>query len=296
MQVATVGGQAHAKANDSNAGLSWHAVSLRVRVFLVASLALTVVVVLVVLLQSSLVRHEQIARMQEQELPTQLREIAANVQARLNLAIAGSEALANHTQVQAWIAQGAPEAGLPDIRTVMARSQRSLNANAVFLAVQLPEGVHYYHYQDDKLQERSMSASDATDQWYFGFVQRGGKFELNLDSNPLSKNLLMYINYRGETNAAGGAPALVAGGGMGMEQLATMIRDYKVGNAGGIMLVRADGLVDVHPDSAQSGKLNLRASNWWCWKANSTACPPTWPRSTCPICSASWSPTCPSTR
>lgn len=54
MQVATVGGQTHAKANDSNAGLSWHAVSLRVRVFLVASLALTVVVVLVVLLQSSL--------------------------------------------------------------------------------------------------------------------------------------------------------------------------------------------------------------------------------------------------
>src|SRR5574344_1543257 len=258
MQVATVGGQTHAKANDSNAGLSWHAVSLRVRVFLVASLALTVVVVLVVLLQSSLVRHEQIARMQQQELPTQLREIAANVQARLNLAIAGSAALANHTQVQAWIAQGAPEAGLPDIRTVMARSQRSLNANAVFLAVQLPEGVRYYHYQDDKLQERSMSASDATDQWYFGFVQRGGKFELNLDSNPLSKNLLMYINYRGETNAAGGAPALVAGGGMGMEQLATMIRDYKVGNAGGVMLVRADGLVDVHPDSAQSGKLNLR--------------------------------------
>ncbi len=40
------------------------------------------VVVLVVLLQSSLVRHEQIARMQEQELPTQLREIAASVQAR----------------------------------------------------------------------------------------------------------------------------------------------------------------------------------------------------------------------
>ena len=67
MQMAIVGGQAHAKANDSNAGLSWHAVSLRVRVFLVASLALTVVVVLVVLLQSSLVRHEQIARMQEQE-------------------------------------------------------------------------------------------------------------------------------------------------------------------------------------------------------------------------------------
>ena len=258
MQVATVGGQTHAKANDSNAGLSWHAVSLRVRVFLVASLALTVVVVLVVLLQSSLVRHEQIARMQEQELPTQLREIAASVQARLNLAIAGSEALANHTQVQAWIAQGAPEADLPGIHAVMARSQRSLNANAVFLAVQLPEGVHYYHYQDDKLQERSMSASDATDQWYFGFVQRGGKFELNLDSNPLSKNLLMYINYRGETNTAGGAPALVAGGGMGMEQLATMIRDYKVGNAGGVMLVRADGLVDVHPDSAQSGKLNLR--------------------------------------
>lgn len=232
--------------------------SLRTRVFLVASLALTAVVVLVVLLQSSLVRHEQIERMQEHELPTQLREIAANVQARLNLSIAGSEALANHTLVQDWVARGAPEEGLTEIAAVMRRSQRSLQANAVFLAAQLPEGVRYYHYQDDHLQSRTMLPGDPTNQWYFGFLQRGGTFELNLDVNPLSQTLLMYINYRGEPNVAGGAPAVVAGGGMGMEQLATMIREYKVGTSGRVMLVRADGQVDVHPDTSQNGKLNLR--------------------------------------
>lgn len=36
-----------------------------------------------------------------------------------------------------------PEEGLTEIAAVMRRSQRSLQANAVFLAAQLPEGVRY---------------------------------------------------------------------------------------------------------------------------------------------------------
>ena len=252
--------------------LSWNALSLRVRFFAVAALALCITVLMVVLLQSMLSSREQMQRVRQHELPAQIQSVAARVQAQLNLAIAGSEALANSTLVQSWVARGGPQEEMPTIEAAMARSQQSLKANAVFIAAALPEGVHYYHYEGGKLQARTMTASGSTDSWFFNFAQGKRTYELNLDSNPLSKSLLMFVNYRGDAMASHGPlPAVVAGGGMGMEQLAALIRDNKVGTSGIVMLARADGLVDVHPDAALAGKLNLReqagfapllANNW----------------------------------
>ena len=233
-------------------------------------MALCITVLLVVSLQSTLAGREQRERVRVHELPAQLQSVAARVQAQLNLSIAGSEALANNTYLQSWIAAGSPEDWLPQVEAALARSQRSLKANAVFLAASDGQSVRYYHYENGRLQQRAMSSSDSTDNWYFDFARNGSTFELNLDSNPLSKSLLMFVNYRGEP-MAGNLPALVAGGGMGMEQLSELIRANRVGRSGSVMLVRTDGLVDVHPDVAQAGQLNLgnqsafaalMANNW----------------------------------
>ena len=238
----------------------WNALSLRIRFFAVAALSLSITVLLVVALQSALASREQLQRVRGFELPAQLQSVAARIQAQLNLSIAGSEALANNTLLHAWLAAGSPEQGLEHIETLMARSQRSLKANAVFIATAQPDGsARYYHYEDGQLQQRDMLAGDSKNNWYFGFVQSPNTYELNLDSNPLSQQLLMFVNYRSEAPANGSRnPAAVAGGGIGMAQLAELIRANKVGDNGLVMLVRGDGLVDVHPDAQQAGRLNLR--------------------------------------
>lgn len=237
----------------------WHGLSLRVRFFTVAAFTLSVTVLLVVLLQSMLSSREQMARVRSHELPAQLQAVASSIQAQLNLAIAGSEALANHTYVQAWVAAGGSQEGELGIEAVMARVQRSLQANAVFVAAALPDGVRYFHYEDGRLQSRRMEPGDSSNGWYFNFVRGTRTHELNLDNNPLSQQLLMFVNYRSSDPATSGLyPAVVAGGGMGMNQLAQLINTYKVGNAGRVMLVRPDGVVDVHHDPSQVGHLNLR--------------------------------------
>jgi len=43
------------------------------------------------------------------------------------------------------------------MEAAMARTQRSLQANAVFMAVHTPEGIRYHHYEKGKLQHRLMS-------------------------------------------------------------------------------------------------------------------------------------------
>lgn len=248
----------------------WQSLSLKVRFFAVAALSLCMTVLLVVSLQSTLASREQMERVREHELPAQLQSVAARVQAQLNLAIAGSEALANNTYLQAWVAAGRPAEWSPQVEAALAGSLRTLKANAVFLAAADSSGVHYYHYENGQMQQRDLSQSDSKDSWYFNFVRTANPFELNLDSNPLSQSLLMFVNARSQATQQQ-MPLVVAGGGMGMEQLAELIRANKVGNSGSVMLVRPDGLVDVHPDAAQAGRLNLRndagfaalmANNW----------------------------------
>lgn len=248
----------------------WQSLSLKVRFFAVAALSLCMTVLLVVSLQSTLASREQMERVRAHELPAQLQSVAARVQAQLNLAIAGSEALANNTYLHAWVAAGRPVEWSEAVQAALASSLGSLKANAVFLAAADAQGVHYYHYENGQMQQRELSPGDSKDSWYFNFVRGSQPFELNLDSNPLSQQLLMFVNTRSKATHQQ-VPALVAGGGMGMEALAQLIRDNKVGDSGSVMLVRPDGLVDVHPDAAQAGRLNLRseagfaaliANNW----------------------------------
>ncbi|GAB2942863.1 methyl-accepting chemotaxis protein [Aquaspirillum soli] len=237
----------------------WHALSLRVRFFTVSALMLCLTVCVVVLFQSHLSRTDQLQRLEQQELPAQLTSVAKAIEAKLSASISGSEALTNNTFIQQWIQQGAPLDRLPEMEAAMARTQRSLQANAVFMAVHTPEGIRYHHYEKGKLQHRLMSPTSADDSWYFNYVKTGQAYELNLDSNALSSaGLQIFINYRSDTNHSDGLPLNVAGGAMNMQQLAELIRNYRIGEQGSVMLVQAGGLVDVHPDTSQAGKLNLQ--------------------------------------
>ncbi|MCW7542044.1 methyl-accepting chemotaxis protein [Aquabacterium sp. A7-Y] len=232
--------------------------SLRLKYFAASAFILTLTVLLVVLFQTELARREQLERVRDQELPAQLHSIAGRVEAQLNKVIAGSEGLANNTYLKAWIEAGAPLDQQPAIEAAMAQVQRSLKANAAFMAVALPGGgVRYHHWEGGKLQWRELSADASSDSWYFNYLKSGRPYELNLDSNPLSKSVMLFVNYRSEAQGADGRPLSVAGGGLDMAQLATLIREYRVGESGTVMLVKPNGLVDVHPDAAQAGKLDL---------------------------------------
>ncbi|QDQ88827.1 hypothetical protein FMZ60_15375 [Alcaligenaceae bacterium SJ-26] len=238
--------------------MRWRALSLRLRLFLAAAIFLIVTVLLVVLFQTMLAAREQVGRVVEQELPARLQGIANSIQAQLNRVVAGSEGLANNTYILNWIQEGAPHDGLPAAEAAMARVQKSLGANTVFMAIALPEGVRYLHYEAGRLQMRTLSPTEAADGWYFNFGKSGNQYELNLDNNPLSgSGLLMFINYRGDSLAATGHPYNVAGAGMSMQQLATLIQEYDLGEKGKVMLVEPNGRVEVDPDPARVGTLNL---------------------------------------
>ncbi|AEY00377.1 methyl-accepting chemotaxis sensory transducer [Oceanimonas sp. GK1] len=236
----------------------WHRLSMRTRLFTATALLLAVLILLVVILQSSFNSRDRLSRLQSDELPTALAAIAAQIQSRLNIAITGSQALVNNPFILDWINAGTPADGLPQMEAAMAQTLDALQASAVFMATNSGGEVRYHHYEDGKLHWRTMSAGNADDNWYFDYLKSRQPFELNLDTNAFSdEQLLMFVNYRSKAENAQGQPLNVAGGAMNMTQLAGLIREFRIGAEGLVMLVRPSGLVDIHPDMSRAGKLDL---------------------------------------
>lgn len=236
----------------------WHRLGMRTRLFIATALLLAVLVLLVVVLQSTLNGRDRLSRLQHDELPTALSAIAAQVQARLNTAITGSEALARNPFILDWIAAGAPAEQLPQMQAALAQVQESLQATAVFMATNDGREIRYHHYEDGKLNWRRMSADNPDDAWYFSYLNGGRSFELNLDTNAFSdEQLLMFVNFRSHRTNPAGQPLNVAGGAMNMSQLGALIREFRIGAGGQVMLVQPSGLVDIHPDMSLAGRLDL---------------------------------------
>ena len=248
-------------APTAQRGPRWRAPQPRTWLLGAVALALGITVLLVVLMQSELARREQIRRALTYELPAQLQAAASDVQAQLNLEIAGSQALANNTFIQSWIEAGRPDSGLPGIEQALAGARRTLHAETAFLAVTLPDmgTARYYFYKDGHMQTRLMEPGNPRDKWYFRLARGARPFELHLDHESFSGfDSLMFINYRGDAQALATAlPQVLAGIGIDRQPLAQLIRAHKIGGSGFLMLVGPDGLVEAHPDPAQSGRLNL---------------------------------------
>jgi len=238
----------------------WNALSMRARLFAASSIVLTIVLCLIVFLQSGLNSNDRLNRLELEELPSAITGISARIEAALSPAIAGSQSLSNNTFIQRWVRDGADESRLPEITEALAQTFKSLDAEVAFMAINTPSGAYYYHYTG-KLSVQKMSTSNPDNAWYYRYIKSGQEYELNLDTNELSGGkMMMFVNYSSNMTSANGEPIVVAGAALNMSQMANMIQNYRIGESGIVMLSDKDGLINIHPDSSIAGKQNLSQS------------------------------------
>ncbi|MBM6550742.1 methyl-accepting chemotaxis protein [Marinomonas ostreistagni] len=226
----------------------WHRLALRTRFFLVVGLLLLVQLCIVMTSQALLTSQDRLDRLQQYELPLALEGIGSGIQAELNSMIAGSQALANNPVITQWVQQGMPQSGFEQVSQTMVKTQSNLGALGVFLAANDGNRMAYYHYEDGQLHERPLTQSNPDDSWYFDYLSRQPEYELNLDSNDFSGNdLRMFINFSSTELNAAGRPYVVAGGVMDLAAVAKLIQSYQIGANGTVLMVAANGQVDVGP-------------------------------------------------
>lgn len=235
----------------------WNTLSMRTRLFVASALVLTVVLCLIVFLQSGLNSRDRLSRLELEELPAAITGISARIEADLNPAIAASDALANNTFIQAWVRDGADESRLPEITEALSQTRQSLGAEVAFMAINTPEGNYYFHFSGD-LKIQKMSRTNPDNAWYYSYLNSGQAYELNLDTNQLSGGkMMMFVNFSSRAKNAEGQPLVIAGAALDMGQMAQMLQSYRIGETGIVMLSDRNGLINIHPDSQIAGKQNL---------------------------------------
>ncbi|NLW03636.1 MAG: HAMP domain-containing protein [Pseudomonadaceae bacterium] len=236
----------------------WNRLSLPTRLFFGSAVVFLSVLILVIFLQSYLAEQDQLERLQKHELPTALHSVVNGIQAELNTALAGSEALAQNPALIDWVKRGTPSEELPQIINLMAQVQKSIGASGIFMTSNNTQDTRYHHYENDQLNWRTMNTSHSDDGWFFNYLKSNQAYELNLDTNDFGgSKVRIFVNYSSKVKNSLGQPLIVAGGAMDMDNMAKSISQYRIGERGLVMLVLPSGLADIHPDPKQAGNLNI---------------------------------------
>ena len=177
-----------------------------------------------------------------QELPAQIGEIRNDILRQIAQPLSVSLTLANNTFLHEWEEAGVPDEGAAGWLKA-ATQLKSKNQAATVFWISQSTGKYF----GDKGYDRTLSKDKASDQWFYGFLDGGKPFTLDLDKDVSADSYMLFINTRVQT--AGGKLA-VAGLGLSVNSLAQTIRAYKLGKSGYVYLVRSNGTVVVHRNPA----------------------------------------------
>ena len=182
-------------------------------------------------------------------LPASVEAIRNDIERMLGQPLVAAADIAGNTLLRDWLAAGEdPAERAPFIEYLEAARARNKAFTTMFAAT---DSGHYYN---EKGLDRTLSRDNPKDSWFYGYIDSGAQRLVNIDIDGSTGELALFIDYRVEKD---GKLVGVAGMGLRMSELSKLIHDFSFGERGKVYLVRNDGLIQVHPDPAFSGKRQL---------------------------------------
>mgnify|MGYP002040273283 FL=1 len=182
-------------------------------------------------------------------LPASIEAIRNDIERMLGQPLVAAADIAGNTLLRDWLAAGEDPAQAPQfIEYLTAAKQRNHAFTTLFASTETG------HYYNENGLDRTLSRSNPKDKWFYGYIDSGAERFINIDIDGATGELALFIDYRVEKE---GKLVGVAGMGLRMTELSKLIHDFSFGEHGKVFLVRNDGLIQVHPDAAFSGKRQL---------------------------------------
>ena len=182
-------------------------------------------------------------------LPASIEAIRNDVERMLARPLTAAADIANNTMLRDWLAAGEDAAQTPAVVEYLEAMRLHNKAFTSVYASTLTN-----HYYNEKGLDRTLSRSNPVDKWFYGFIDSGDPRMLNIDTDTSTGELALFIDYRVEKDGK-----LVGVGGLGlrMTEMSELIHNFSFGEHGRVMLVRGDGLIQVHPQTEHGGKRQL---------------------------------------
>ncbi|POA22082.1 chemotaxis protein [Pseudomonas sp. FW300-N1A1] len=223
--------------------------SIQWQLILSMGTALLVSILIVVGIYTLVVNNLAQRYLVEQALPSSIEAMRNDIERILVQPLTAAKDIASNSMVRDWLAEGENS-----VRTAtFAQYLEGIRAeHKAFTALII--GAASNHYITEKGLDRTLSRSNPADAWFYSFMDSNQPRTLNIDNDTATGELALFIDLKVEQ---AGKVVGVAGLGLSMKELSELIHDFSFGERGKVYLVRADGLIQVHPEAQFSGKRTL---------------------------------------
>lgn len=221
----------------------WNALPIRRKLSLVIGGSLLISVIISTIISNTSMRSMMTERINNEEIPATLNAVANAIEKEISLPLTISKSMAENTFTNQWLSQGEDSSKLNEISRYLTATKNNNDAITAFIV----SGISNNYYVPDGL-SRTLDPNSSNDGWFYGFLNSGKKYSLDIDNDATLNTLTLFINYRTSDGNS------VAGIGMGITQVADLIRNYTIGEQGLAFLADKNGNIQVHPDkSIKSG-------------------------------------------
>ena len=211
--------------------------------------ALLASVIIVVGLYTVVVNRLAQTYLLDMAMPASIEAMRNDIERLLARPLTAAQDIASNSMVRQWLAEGENSAETPSFIRYLNGVRGDHQAFTAIVA-----GADTQRYYSEKGLERTLSRAEPKDAWFYEFLDSGKPRTLNIDNDTSTGALTLFIDLRMEE---AGKLLGVAGLGLSMDQLSGLIQHYSFGERGKVYLVRNDGLVQIHPQPAISGKRQL---------------------------------------
>ncbi|MBK5538632.1 methyl-accepting chemotaxis protein [Pseudomonas sp. TH05] len=211
--------------------------------------ALLVSVLIVVGLYTLVVNRLAQSYLLEQALPSSIEAMRNDIERILVQPLTAAKDIAGNTMVRDWLAGGENVAQSDSFVSYLEGIRAEHQAFTALIA-----GTASHHYYNEKGLDRTLSRSNPADSWFYSFIDGDSPRLLNIDNDTSTGELALFIDLK--VRQAGKVVG-VAGLGLSMRELSELIHNFSFGERGKVLLVRDDGLIQVHPEARFSGKRQL---------------------------------------
>lgn len=227
---------------------NWSHLSIRTRIFITFSLLILISIASVSLYLASHDFKQQKRALLNETIPGQLDSLGAKITNSLLPSINHAQALTESLEVAQWLNSPYLAEDATPIKNSFNHIKSLSEADILFLSAESAYGQEYFVEAGGEF-NRMLLEAYANGDFYQAFVAKNQDYELNLDE--VNGNKFMFINYRSSKQKVDSdEPFVVAGLGVNVNSMVTLVEDQSIGQSGKAMLVDEQGNLDVMPEGS----------------------------------------------
>ena len=223
---------------------------LKKKVYVSLILAIILPLTVSTILFTHSIRSHTEEKLAKIDLPTALNEVTNGIELALAKPIIVSKEIAQNSFVRDWLTNNEDVSQQKAFIEYLSVIKQENNAITAYIVSKQSEN----YYTEAGI---SRKVDEESDQWFYNFLASNKTFELSLDIDKNSTQVLVFINYVIEIN---GVRSAIAGIGLSLDSMTKLVSHHRIGDAGVVYLVSDDGEIMLHGNKSKIGKtVNLRA-------------------------------------